>query len=110
MRRDSNKPHIIVNVLAHRRYNCVSQRAERGVSHVMTKVSQREFARRERQSQDAQHEKVVWGATAIAEIIGRSEKSVFHMLTARKLPGARQVGGRWCFSPRVFFATFETAE
>jgi hypothetical protein len=52
---------------------------------------------------------IVWGCKAIAAAIGRTEKSVFAMLEQGKLAGARKVGGRWCFAPKVFFASFETA-
>jgi hypothetical protein len=42
---------------------------------------------------------LVWGATAIAKVIGRSERSTFHMLERNLLP-AKRVGGRWCASRR----------
>ena len=41
----------------------------------------------------------VWGAGAIAKVIGRSERAVFHMLEKKLLP-AKRVGGRWCASRR----------
>ncbi|MBT1155756.1 DNA-binding protein [Aminobacter anthyllidis] len=37
---------------------------------------------------------LVWGATAIAELIGRSARATFHMLEKGELP-AKKVGGRW---------------
>jgi hypothetical protein len=40
---------------------------------------------------------LVWGATAIAKVIGRSERSAFHMLERKLLP-AKRVGGRWVAS------------
>jgi hypothetical protein len=49
--------------------------------------------------------RVVWGARNIATAIGRSERAVFHMLEKDALPGAKRIGGRWCFDPTVFFAT-----
>jgi hypothetical protein len=52
---------------------------------------------------------LVWGARAIAITIGRTEKSVFDLLERGKLPGAKKVGGRWCFAPKVFFASFDEA-
>jgi hypothetical protein len=50
---------------------------------------------------------IVWGAKAIAAMIGRSEKATFAMLEQNKLAGARKVAGRWAFNPAVFFASFE---
>jgi hypothetical protein len=50
--------------------------------------------------------RLAWGVPAIAATIGRPEKAVYHMLAKRSLPGARKVGGRWCFDPTVFFAGF----
>jgi len=61
------------------------------------------------QNESAAAPEIVWGAAGIAEIIGRSGKSVFGMLEAGKLPGARRIGGRWCFRPSVFFASFGNA-
>ncbi|MER9615571.1 DNA-binding protein [Mesorhizobium sp. M0207] len=37
---------------------------------------------------------LVWGAEAIAEVIGRTPRQAFHLLDAGKLP-AKKVGGRW---------------
>jgi hypothetical protein len=42
---------------------------------------------------------LVWGAIAIARVIGRSERSTFHMLERKLLP-AKRVGGRWVASRR----------
>ncbi|WFU21913.1 DNA-binding protein [Bradyrhizobium sp. CB1717] len=52
---------------------------------------------------------IIWGARAIGELIGRSEKSTFAALEAGKLPGAKKVAGRWGLNPRIFFAAFENA-
>jgi hypothetical protein len=49
---------------------------------------------------------IIWGAAAIAKTIGRTEKATFAMLESGKLPGAKKIGGRWCFNPEVFFAIF----
>jgi len=46
---------------------------------------------------------LVWGCAAIAEVIGRSERSVFHLLSRGLLP-AKRVGGRWCASRRKLLA------
>ncbi|KQW62719.1 hypothetical protein ASD02_00880 [Ensifer sp. Root1252] len=37
---------------------------------------------------------LVWGAESIAEIIGRTPRVTFHLLTTGALP-AKKVGGRW---------------
>jgi hypothetical protein len=37
---------------------------------------------------------LIWGASAMAQIIGRSARATFHMLETGELPG-RKVGGRW---------------
>jgi hypothetical protein len=46
---------------------------------------------------------LVWGASAIAKVIGRSERSTFHLLSNELLP-AKRVGGRWCASRRKLLA------
>lgn len=46
---------------------------------------------------------ILWGATAIAAAIGRSERSTFHLLEAGELP-ARKVAGRWCASRKKLHA------
>lgn len=50
---------------------------------------------------------IVWGCAAIAKCIGRTERQTFHMLENGTLPGAKKVGGRWCFSPDIFAAATE---
>lgn len=45
---------------------------------------------------------LIWGANAIAKALGRTERATFHMLEHGQIPGARKVGGRWCFDPEVF--------
>jgi len=37
---------------------------------------------------------LVWGAEAIAMVIGRTPRQTFHLLDGGQLP-ARKVGGRW---------------
>ncbi|MGY3615947.1 DNA-binding protein [Bradyrhizobium sp. USDA 10063] len=54
-------------------------------------------------------EQIVWGAAAIAKVIGHTETATFAMLERGKLPGARKVGRRWAFNPKIFFTSFETA-
>lgn len=49
---------------------------------------------------------LVWGAAAIAKVIGHTTRATFHMLEAGELP-ARQIGRRWVASRKaleVFFA------
>jgi hypothetical protein len=52
-------------------------------------------------------EELIWGAKNIAVAIRRSKSSAFAMLEQGKIPGAKKVGGRWCFRPAVFRAAFE---
>ncbi len=40
---------------------------------------------------------LVWGAAAIARVIGQTTRATYHMLEAGELP-ARQVGRRWVAS------------
>lgn len=49
---------------------------------------------------------LVWGAKAIAKLIGRTERVVFHMLENGHLPGARQIGGRWVIERSKLVAVF----
>jgi len=52
---------------------------------------------------------LVWGAEEIAKLIGRSPRSVFHMLDTGELP-AKKVGGRWVAERNKLLAFFlETA-
>ena len=51
---------------------------------------------------------LVWGATEIAKVIGRSARSTFHMLERGDLP-ARKVGSRWV-ADRTRLKTFFTQE
>lgn len=49
---------------------------------------------------------LVWGAAAIAKVIGQTTRATFHMLEAGELP-ARQIGRRWVASRKAlenFFA------
>jgi hypothetical protein len=49
--------------------------------------------------------RIVWGVPAIAKAINRTERATYHMVERGTLPGARKVGGRWCFEPDKFFST-----
>jgi excisionase family DNA binding protein len=49
---------------------------------------------------------LLWGAEKIAEALGRTKRSVFHLLENGELP-ARKVGGRWVVSRRALLAHFE---
>lgn len=48
---------------------------------------------------------LVWGATEIAKIIGRSARATFHMLEKGELP-AKKVGGRWVAERSKLIAFF----
>jgi hypothetical protein len=48
---------------------------------------------------DIESPDIVWGAAAIAAIIGRSGRQTFHLLEIGALPG-RKLGGRWVASRR----------
>ena len=49
---------------------------------------------------------LVWGAAAIAALLGITERRAFHMLEAGTLP-ARKVGGRWVASRKKLEQHFE---
>ncbi|MBB3610982.1 DNA-binding protein [Rhizobium sp. BK602] len=52
---------------------------------------------------------LVWGAEAIAKLIGRTTRATFHMLDNGELP-AKKVGGRWVAERSKLIAFFmETA-
>ncbi|MBL0935533.1 MAG: DNA-binding protein [Rhizobiaceae bacterium] len=48
---------------------------------------------------------LVWGAEAIASLIGRSARATFYMLEKGELP-ARKVGGRWVAERSKLIAFF----
>ncbi|MBN9333270.1 MAG: DNA-binding protein [Devosia sp.] len=62
-----------------------------------------------RETQDHVPLDLVWGAAAIARVIGRSTKATYHMLEAGNLP-ARQVGRRWVASRKILEAFIETPD
>jgi len=45
-----------------------------------------------------EEDRPVWGAEAIAKLIGLSTRATFHLLENRRLP-AKKVGGRWVVLP-----------
>lgn len=51
---------------------------------------------------------IVWGAASIAPIIGRSEKGAFRALESGRVPGARNVAGRWGLHVPTFLASFQS--
>jgi hypothetical protein len=55
-------------------------------------------------------EKLIWGADAIGEAIGRDEQWTYRALRAGKIPGAKKLAGSWVLNPRIFFATFESVQ
>lgn len=38
---------------------------------------------------------IVWGARAIGELIGRSERQAFYLLEKGQIPGAIKIGKTW---------------
>ncbi|SFV01392.1 hypothetical protein [Bradyrhizobium arachidis] len=52
---------------------------------------------------------LIWGAAAIGKVIGRTEKGAFHALQSGRVPGARNVAGRWGLHVPTFLASFQTA-
>ncbi|MET4721813.1 hypothetical protein ABIF64_005971 [Bradyrhizobium japonicum] len=57
---------------------------------------------------NSNHDKIVWGAAAIAPIIGCTETSVFRALESGRVPGARKIAGRWGLHVPTFLASFES--
>jgi hypothetical protein len=52
---------------------------------------------------------LIWGAAAIAEMIGVTQRRAFHLLEAGALP-AKKVGGRWVASKMALTCFFEQSE
>jgi hypothetical protein len=48
-------------------------------------------------------ERPVWGAKAIGEIIGQSERATFHLLAKGRLP-ATKIGDKYCALPSRLLA------
>lgn len=49
---------------------------------------------------------LIWGAAAIAKVIGRNRRQTFWMLEQDQIPAAKKVGGKWvadCGKLREFF-------
>lgn len=46
------------------------------------------------QENSTSHIDLIWGAEEIAQMIGRSPRVTFHLLTTGAIP-AKKVGGRW---------------
>jgi len=53
---------------------------------------------------------LIWGAAAIAALIGKSERSTKHLLATNQVPGAKKVGRRWVVSRKVLQQYFEGRE
>lgn len=56
---------------------------------------------------DNPESELIWGAAAIGKVIGRSEKGAFHALQSGRVPGARNVAGRWGLHIPTFLASFQ---
>jgi hypothetical protein len=51
-------------------------------------------------------DKPVWGAAAIGEIIGRTERQTHHLLSRGFIKCARKVGGAWTATPSALRREF----
>ncbi|WP_033051260.1 helix-turn-helix domain-containing protein [Sinorhizobium medicae] len=49
---------------------------------------------------------LIWGATEIAKLIGRSPRATFYMLDNGEIP-AKKVGGRWVVERSKLIAFFK---
>lgn len=56
---------------------------------------------------DGNGSELLWGASAIAKVIGRTDRQVFHLLEQGAIP-AKRVGGRWV-AERTQLMNFFTA-
>ena len=52
---------------------------------------------------------LVWGATSIAALLGKTERATFHMLEQDQIPGAKKIGRQWVVSRKVLREFFEGA-
>ena len=52
---------------------------------------------------------LVWGAAAIAALIGKTRRATFHMLEQGQIPGAKKIGAQWVVSRKVVREYFEGA-
>lgn len=57
-------------------------------------------------SQSAKSIDLIWGAESIAEALGRTRRSTFHLLEKGEIP-AKKVGGRWVASRDALRKHFE---
>ena len=49
---------------------------------------------------------LIWGVSAIARLIGRSDRQTFHMVSTGEIP-AKKVGGRWVAKREALERFFE---
>jgi hypothetical protein len=49
---------------------------------------------------------LVWGINAIARLIGRTDRQVFHMAKNGQIP-VKKIGGRWCANRNELTAFFK---
>jgi len=49
---------------------------------------------------------VIWGAKAIGQALGLSERQAFHRLEAGQIPGARKIGKSWAASRSAILRMF----
>ena len=78
---------------------------------------QRKVPRKRRQSKTASSHIVtdvdaldapIWGARAIGAVIGRSERSAYHLLESGVLRGAKKIRDTWSAIPSVLREQWET--
>lgn len=53
----------------------------------------------------AKEMELIWGINAIARLIGRTDRQVFHMVSTGQIP-AKKVGGRWVTERSKLIAFF----
>lgn len=52
---------------------------------------------------------LIWGARAIAAVIGKTDRATFAMLERGQIPGARKVGVQWVISRKALAEFFGVA-
>ena len=49
-------------------------------------------------------DEIVWGAAAIGNLIGRSERQAYYLLESKAIKGTRKIGGLWSARRSVLLA------
>ena len=77
---------------------------------LLVRGEQPEFNVAQEETTVPQESDFVWGAEAIAKVIGRDTRTTFYLLQSGALKdAARKIGGRWGASRRKLLGLFETA-